>query len=66
VASETCRFCNAHLSPGELEESAKLQQKLTEAKSRANDRSAMITAIAGLVGAILLYGLWFLARFMAR
>jgi len=65
-ASESCRFCSAHFTPGELEQSAALQEKLTQAKARANNRSAMISAILGLIGAILLYGLWFLIRFMAR
>jgi hypothetical protein len=66
AASESCRFCGAHFTPGELDQSAALQEKLTQAKARANNRSAMISAILGLFGAILLYGFWFLVRFMTR
>jgi len=65
AASLACRFCGAHFSPGELEQAARLQEKLIQAKSRANDRSAMIFAIKALLATILIYALWFLARFMA-
>ena len=63
AASEVCRFCRSPVSTAELQQSAALQQKLIEAKSKANDRSSLIAAIKALVIAVLIYALWLSARF---
>ena len=63
AASTTCRYCGVPLSAEELERAAALQTRLTEAKSKANNRASMVAAIKALVVVVLLYSLWFLARF---
>jgi len=62
-ASETCRFCGVSISAEEMERSAALQQKLVEAKSKANDRSSLTAAIKALVIGVVVFTLWFLARY---
>ena len=64
AATTTCRFCGATMSAEELERAAALQTKLTEAKSKANNRASLVAAIKALVVVVLLYSLWFLARFL--
>jgi hypothetical protein len=52
------------VSAEELEQSAGLHEKLVQAKSKANNRASMAAAIKTLIAAVLLYSLWFLARFL--
>ena len=63
AASTSCRYCGSPLTAQELERAAALQTKLTEAKSKANNRAAMVAAIKSLVVVVLIYSLWFLLRF---
>jgi hypothetical protein len=39
-------------------------EELVQAKSKANNRASMAAAIKTLIAAVLLYSLWFLARFL--
>jgi hypothetical protein len=63
--SVTCRFCGNPVTAEELYRSADLQEKLIQAKAKANDRSSMVAAIKALVVTVLVFTMWFPARFLS-
>ena len=63
---EVCRFCGATLNRDEIQKSAALQKRITEAKAKENNRKAMVAAIVSVFGTAILYLAWFGIRLLIR
>ena len=65
-SSESCRFCGSSLDRTQLQQAAAVHRRMTEAKSRANNRRALIAGIIGLVATVLAYAAWVGLKFWIR